>query len=220
MNNFQNIHTVAVYGLFKRTPKFRSPDSSSRMKTPICIRPTRAGSEKGNNNYPHFCAVSYNTNTDQLSNRLDGTKWEPARPEHHCSSAHSTRTSYYNRTASKRILAAPGDNVNALSNWAGSSEATDCSVVELFLSGWTGNPHPDGHATSNWWTNYRRYWYPQKLRCVQQLDCAMSCHGRVWQLRSASTLRPTVPLCQRKGNDCMERQDRRDRMRKQCSEAM
>lgn len=37
-----SIGTVAVYGLFNRTPKFRSPDNSSKMNTPMCMRPTRA----------------------------------------------------------------------------------------------------------------------------------------------------------------------------------
>ena len=41
-----SIGTVAVYGLLSRTPKFRSPLSKSKIKTPICMRPTRARNQK------------------------------------------------------------------------------------------------------------------------------------------------------------------------------
>lgn len=42
VNTGMSIGMVAVYGLFKRTPKLRSPERRSRIKTPMCIRPTLA----------------------------------------------------------------------------------------------------------------------------------------------------------------------------------
>ena len=42
VNTGMSIGTRTVYGLFNRTPKFRSPLSNNRMNTPMCIKPTRA----------------------------------------------------------------------------------------------------------------------------------------------------------------------------------
>lgn len=63
LNKGTSIDTEAVYGLLRRTPKFRSPDKSSRINTPIWTRPTRAENIKNNEDYilmgfqrPHwFC---------------------------------------------------------------------------------------------------------------------------------------------------------------------
>lgn len=37
-----SIGIVAVYGLLSLTPKFLSPESNNIIKTPMCIKPTRA----------------------------------------------------------------------------------------------------------------------------------------------------------------------------------
>jgi len=42
VNTGMSMGTWTEYGLFRRTPKFLSPLSSSRMNTPMCMRPTRA----------------------------------------------------------------------------------------------------------------------------------------------------------------------------------
>ena len=42
VNTGMSMGTRTVYGLFSRTPKLRSPLSSSRINTPMCIKPTRA----------------------------------------------------------------------------------------------------------------------------------------------------------------------------------
>lgn len=42
MKTGMSMGIVAVYGLLRRTPKFLSPESNSKMNTPMCIKPTRA----------------------------------------------------------------------------------------------------------------------------------------------------------------------------------
>ena len=42
VNTGMSIGTRTEYGLFSRTPKFRSPLRRRRINTPMCIRPTRA----------------------------------------------------------------------------------------------------------------------------------------------------------------------------------
>ena len=89
-------------GLFRRTPKFLSPLSSSRMNTPMCMRPTRAAEEKVFNNdprllalnthelyliFPHTACRAALTHTGLLGHRSGRRGWEPACPTHHCSSA-------------------------------------------------------------------------------------------------------------------------------------
>lgn len=58
VNTGMSMGTCREYGLFKRTPKFLSPLSKSKMKTPICMSPTRAAERaiKGKVN-SFFCLV-------------------------------------------------------------------------------------------------------------------------------------------------------------------
>lgn len=48
-----SIGTRTEYGLFSRTPKLRSPLRSRRIKTPMCIKPTRAARREKNRKTRH-----------------------------------------------------------------------------------------------------------------------------------------------------------------------
>lgn len=114
VNTGMSIGTVAVYGLFNRTPKFRSPDNRRSINTPICIKPTRAAKVQMKNfNYIiNNIYLQSNTNIDQLLNRSDGTKWVQARPKRRYFLTHNIKISYYNRKSSRKIPTTPDGNAN------------------------------------------------------------------------------------------------------------
>lgn len=87
-----SIGTRTVYGLFKRTPKLRSPLNNNRMNTPIWTSPTRA--EMNNHEpFPRSLLNAKRTYIGHCENRSSDTESEREYPELRWSLVRSTRIS-------------------------------------------------------------------------------------------------------------------------------
>lgn len=215
-----SIGTVAVYGLFNRTPKFRSPDNSNRMNTPMCMRPTRAVEIL--NVYDHVCYLGIysmwrnswtNTYIDRHVSRSNDIKSAQARPAHRCSSARNTKISYCNRRFSRKTPATLDGSADVLSSLANSFALADCSAAVWCPSSKNGNPRPGECVTDNWWINYRPNCLPlqncslpmrhRRLHCqpLSTTDAA-TYHDRVLQLAVANRPQLAARWCRQIWNDC------------------
>lgn len=132
-----SIGTVAVYGLFNLTPKLRSPLSKRRIKTPMCIKPTRA--IEYNNMIVNM--IQRFLQKDQLGRKLgsyigllwnhsDDTVLGPELQVHLNSSVHSIEISCYNHRASRKIQVTLDGNVLFLLSLANKFALKGCSIIQ------------------------------------------------------------------------------------------
>lgn len=126
-----SIGTVAVYGLFSLTPKFRSPLNKSRINTPMCINPTRAIQlcliiTCNQFSQIHSIVKAY---TDLLVSRSNDTVLVPTPQERRNFLIRNIRISYCSHTFSKRTPITLGESVLSLSSLVGTFASMDCSII-------------------------------------------------------------------------------------------
>lgn len=131
VNTGMSIGTVAVYGLFNRTPKLRSPDNNSNIKTPMCMRPTRAAKKNYCNTLPLIKFTQrknwkIDAYIDRRANHLNGIKLVPKHLKHRCFWVRSTKISYCNHKFSRKKPATLDDSAAVSSNSVDSFGRADC----------------------------------------------------------------------------------------------